>query len=98
MLAQLSSREITEWQAYEQYAGPLGGGYEGEMLAQVNELLQAANYLFQMANSGKGAQKPPEPKRVARPGEWFDYVKKLQAARDAREEAAFMASVQAGEA
>lgn len=60
----VDSHELTEWQAYEQYTGPLGQNYTNEVLAGIHELLQATNKLL----GAKFKKNPvPDPKPYPRP-------------------------------
>jgi hypothetical protein len=45
LLDRMTSREISEWQAYEQATGPLGHAYMEEALASIHEQLQMLNRL-----------------------------------------------------
>jgi len=40
MLSVMSSRELSEWQAFEAHEGPIGRKHDSEMLMQIQELLQ----------------------------------------------------------
>lgn len=62
----MSSQELTEWQAYEQYTGPLGQNYTNEALAGIHELIQTSNKLL----GAKLKKNPvPDPKSYPRPHE-----------------------------
>lgn len=66
MLAHISSRELTEWAAYEQYSGPLGQNYANEVLAGIHELTQTTNKLL----GAKMKSNPvPDPRPYPRPHE-----------------------------
>lgn len=40
MLAVMSSKELSEWQAFEEFEGPIGQKHDSEILLQIHELLQ----------------------------------------------------------
>ena len=67
MLARISSPELADWAAYEQAFGPLGRIYADDMLANIEEALQAV-YLSLTATEESGAQ---EVTRRPRPHEFF---------------------------
>lgn len=69
-LAMHSSREVAEYLAYENVAGPLGPSYEQGMLASILELLQQINYNAVQLQLEKGSENPiPEPQHIPRPHE-----------------------------
>lgn len=71
----MSSRELTEWAAYEQYAGPLGQNYANEALAGIHELLQTTNKLL----GAKMKNNPvPDPKPYPRPHEIAQMAKESE--------------------
>jgi hypothetical protein len=70
----MDSLELTEWEAYERYAGPLGDSYEREALAAVHEQIQRTNRVLGAAHftDRKHKKNPvPEPKDYPRPHEIF---------------------------
>lgn len=64
MLYRVSSRELSEWMAYEQAFGPIGPRYDSELLAGIHEQMQFANKMT-------GGEEYPEPRKVPRPTEFF---------------------------
>lgn len=64
----MSSRELTEWEAYERHAGPLGSFWFAETLASIHEQLQMSNYMFSKAKFKQPGNKPEE---YPRPEESF---------------------------
>lgn len=73
LLARTSSRELSEWAAYERHAGPLGSSWRDEALAAIHEELQKLQYLIGAVNTEKNKENPvPEPKRYPRPNDWQD--------------------------
>lgn len=79
LLGSVSSRELTEWYAYELVYGPIGDGWRDEAIAAMQEQLQLLNHLFSQANfTDKHHRKGPVPKpeRYPRPEDAFkQYVK-----------------------
>lgn len=74
MLSRISSRELSEWEAYERYAGPLGQAYGDEVLAAIHEQMQRLNRLQGAAHftDRKHKKNPvPEPKAYPRPYEIY---------------------------
>jgi hypothetical protein len=74
MLGQITSRQLTEWAAYEKVSGPLDRRYDQEALANIQEQLQYANYLLGAAHftDKDNPDNPvPEPVRFARPEDAF---------------------------
>jgi len=63
LLQTMSSRELSEWRAYERFYGPVDRSYDSEMLAQIHELLQVLIQVTVRVNGGEGW----EPKPVPRP-------------------------------
>lgn len=54
--------------AYERVAGPVGDVWRNEMLAQMHELMQTANYLLGAQCSDEKNPNPvPQPKPLPRP-------------------------------
>lgn len=68
LLSCISSRELTEWQAYEQATGPLGSRYSDDVLAAIHEQLQISNRMY-----GEQFEENmvPIPKAVLRPDQVF---------------------------
>ncbi|MFE7797057.1 hypothetical protein [Nocardia sp. NPDC057440] len=66
MLHRVSSRELTEWIAYEQKNGPLGHQYSDDVLASILEALHTNTFV---AGLQYDPNPVPEPKRVPRPPE-----------------------------
>jgi hypothetical protein len=76
VLARHTSREIAEWMAYEQYAGPIDRGYDREALAGIHEQLQYMNRLIGAAHftDSKHPNNPvPEPQHYPRPNELYEH-------------------------
>lgn len=69
MLERMSSRELSEWQAYEKATGPLRG-YDEDMLAAIHEQLQILNHVTGAANAGDD-NPIPAPTKVLRPHQVF---------------------------
>lgn len=70
----MSSRELTEWMAYEYHAGPLGTEWIGETLSGIHEQLQLLNYMFGQAKFTDKNHKQgpaPKPEEYLRPEEVF---------------------------
>lgn len=79
MLSRMSSRELTEWKAYEKHAGPLGGFWFAEALSALHEQIQFLNYMFGQAKfTDKQHKKGPAPKPTdfPRPDEMFRGLRK----------------------
>ena len=73
MLESVDSRELAEWMAYDAYTGALNNAWRDEVNASQQELLQRANYLFELANTDKAKRKSVnEPKPLPRPGSMWD--------------------------
>ena len=65
---------MTEWAAYERFAGPIGDGYLHEVLAALHEQIQLLNRMQGAAHfTDKKHRKNParEPKHYPRPHEWY---------------------------
>lgn len=63
----MTSRELTEWQAYERFAGPLDNSYLAEALAQLNDHLHDLLYLTSQAHfTDKAHRQGPIDKRETR--------------------------------
>lgn len=80
LLRNMSSKEVSEWQAFERVNGPLGTAYSDEMLAAILEQLQFVAKLI------GGQYKPnpaPDPHDVPRPAQLYEHVRR-QAARQAQ--------------
>lgn len=60
MLAHVGSMELSEWQAYERFAGPVGPQWRDEVLAQSNELLRVLTWLKgqEFADPKRGKSNP----------------------------------------
>lgn len=74
MLARMTSRQLSEWMAFEKADGPIGGQYEQEVLASIHEQLQAIAHLLGAAHftDKEHPDNPvPEPIRYPRPDEVF---------------------------
>lgn len=70
----MTSIELSEWEAYERYAGPIGPSWEAEVLAGIHEQLQRLNRIQGAAHftDRKHKKNPvPEPKHFDRPHEIF---------------------------
>lgn len=74
LLNNVTSREISEWAAYEKISGPLGDHYADDMLACIQEQLQYSNRFLAALVSTWGADptKIPPPDRMRRPNEIFE--------------------------
>lgn len=72
MLANLSSRQISEWQAYENLTGPLDRSWGDDQLAEINELLQSLLHLTAQVNTKNGMSPETKPREVIRPRGLFD--------------------------
>lgn len=72
LLNTISSRELTEWVAYESEYGQLGDSvYDRELLRQIHVQIQALTHFTGAINTGKGESNPvPEPKMLPLPNEW----------------------------
>jgi hypothetical protein len=71
----MTARELTEWQAYERFAGPLNGNWRDEALAQINEIMQSLVHITASVNSTGGSPET-KPQRVVRPWEIADQMEK----------------------
>ncbi|MFE0101151.1 hypothetical protein [Streptomyces sp. NPDC059009] len=72
LLERIDSRELAEWQAYEQLTGPLDDAYLAEALASLHEQMQTQNRMIGAAHftDKKHKKNPaPEPKHFPRPHE-----------------------------
>lgn len=68
----MDSFELTEWAAYERYAGPLDDTWRDDVQAAVHEQLQSLNRMTGAAHftDKKHPRNPaPEPRRIPRPAE-----------------------------
>jgi hypothetical protein len=75
LLAAVSSRELSEWEAYERHAGPLDTVWQDEVMAGIHEQLQQLNRLQGAAHftDKKHTKNPaPEPKHYPRPRELYE--------------------------
>lgn len=73
MLERMSSRELTEWAAYERVAGPVGPLYEQSLLREIHYMQQQQLHAFGSANTDKGKQNPiPKPEHLPAIHEWMD--------------------------
>lgn len=70
LLRKISSRELTEWAAFERINGPLGSQYGDDMLANIHEQLQAVQYIVGKMAAGEDSI-VPLPHRMPRPSEVF---------------------------
>lgn len=74
MLEQITSRQLTEWQAYEMVAGAVDERYDSNVLADIHEQLQQLNHLIGAAYF---TEDDPEdnpirkPSRYPRPDEMY---------------------------
>jgi hypothetical protein len=69
-LTRISSRELSEWEAYEREYGPINDRWRDDVLALVHEQLQQLNRLTGAAHfTSKNHRKNPvpEPKKIPRP-------------------------------
>lgn len=69
LLAGISARELTEWEAYERAVGPLDHAYGDDMLASIHEAVQ-----FLCRLTGAQLKKNPAkdlPRKLKRPHEVF---------------------------
>lgn len=65
LLATHTSRELREYMAYEQHAGPLGDGWTRDRVQEMHYLLQWNNYLLGAWVTKEGEKNPvPEPVHV----------------------------------
>lgn len=90
-MARISARELMEWQAYENYAGPIDGAYDSDMLAQVVDQLRQLIWLFGAANWGSDNPIPAPEKTIVRPKELYEHLKakaRAEALRDREAEEA----------
>lgn len=68
----MDSREVAEWQAYEQHSGPLGTVWLHETLANIHEQLQSLNHLTGQAHFTDKQHRTgpiPKPEHYPRPHE-----------------------------
>lgn len=73
-MGRISSRELTEWMAFEREEGPIGPRWRDEMLAAIHEQLQRLSHLQGAAHftDKKHRKNPvPSPKHYPRPHEIF---------------------------
>lgn len=79
----MSSRELTEWRAYERVVGPLGRSWVDGVQADMHEILQGVLYLTSQAHfTDKQHREGPAPKpvKVTRPGDLYsEAVKSAEA-------------------
>jgi hypothetical protein len=75
LLATHSSRELSEWIAFEQVYGPIGMKWDREVAAQMHELTQATNHLLGglMADE-KHPNQVPQPESLPRPWDEDDHT------------------------
>jgi hypothetical protein len=74
-MERISSRELTEWMAYEIEEGPLGPRWQDETMAAIHEQLQRLNHIQGAAHftDRKHKKNPvPSPKHYTRPYEIFE--------------------------
>lgn len=77
MLASLTSRELSEWSAYERAYGPIDNDWRDETLAQIHELMQDVRHLTARRVSTNGVSTETVPKRRVRPAElWEEYKRR----------------------
>lgn len=72
MLLSMDSMEFSQWMAFERSHGPIGGEWDAEALASIQEQLQQLSYLLSQAKfTDKTHRKGPIPKpeRFPRPYE-----------------------------
>lgn len=70
----MTSLELSEWEAYERYAGPLGDSYQAELQAATHEQIQRTNRVLGAAHftDRKNKKNPvPEVKPYPRPHEIY---------------------------
>jgi hypothetical protein len=87
MLDEMSSREYTEWLAFERMNGPIGDTWRDEVLAGIHELIQYQNHMFGQANftDKKHPRNPvPKPERYVRPHEAYAKTKRAEDRKAAR--------------
>lgn len=87
LLERITSRELTEWEAYERFAGPIGSGWQDEVMAGIHEQLQRLNRIQGAAHftDKKHRKNPvPEPKDYPRP---YEIYKSLRGDNDDRYDA-----------
>jgi hypothetical protein len=65
----MSARQLTEYQAYELVAGPIGSRYSEEALANIHEELQSLKQVL-MAVNMKDPEEAPPVIHYPRPGEF----------------------------
>lgn len=74
-MERISSRELSEWMAYEREDGPIGARWQDEAIAAIHEQLQRLNHLQGAAHftDRKHKKNPvPSPKHYTRPYEIFE--------------------------
>ncbi len=73
----MDSRELSEWQAYEKFNGPIDEDWRDDTLSEIHELLQGIYHVTVAANSKSGASEDSKPQRKIRPGEiWAEYKRR----------------------
>jgi hypothetical protein len=72
VLTRTSSRELTEWIAYERLYGPVGNEWRDELQASIHELLQFANHLKGASMTSEKQRKNQVPKVKLYPRPWGD--------------------------
>lgn len=71
MLHRMSSRELSEWKAYEHKNGLLGPRWEQEMLREIHYQQQVALHTMVGMKIKSGATNPvPDPERLPAPNEF----------------------------
>lgn len=85
LLASMDSNEISEWMAYEEFAGPLDSTWSQEVLGQIHELLQHLISITVQAHSD--TKKPPKVQNIPRP--WTEAKKERTAEEQQAEMEAF---------
>lgn len=76
LLAVHTSRELTEWMAYERAYGPLDSAWRDSKIAEIHELLQSLIHVEANAHSD-GKSSDTKPQDVVRPnGLWKDFMKR----------------------
>lgn len=73
MLRSMSSKELSQWAAFEKLSGPLGQHYSDEMLASLHEQGQMTNYLLGAIYASWTEQSNPvaPPEALTRPNQIF---------------------------
>lgn len=77
-----SSREMSEWMAYEKAFGPIDDEWRDSTLAEIHELLQHIRHINSASSAQNGTSPETIPQHKTRPHELYEEYKRRLARGD----------------